>query len=414
MNKTFTAVTFICWSMLAAIFLFTGGKVSAQAKLVINGAVINISNGATLTLGDSTNIVRNGAGYIKSEGAGNSVYWKIGAGNGNTYLIPFGNETAYFPIQFGAAGGLGNGYFVFSTYPTATWKNSDQLPPGVTNVNKDGADNSAKMIDRFWQISPRGYTKNPSLSNVLFTYNNAELAAPNSITAVNLVAQRWNPALQSWNDTTLASTINTAGTTVSVAAAASDQLFNWWTLTDRAVTVNSNTTNFKAVVSNTLVLTSWQTLMEQNLDHFEVWRSKDGITFEYVGSVTAAGNSAGIKNYSFTDANPFTGVSYYQLKITDKNGAVKLSPVVSVFIDFTTGIFLTPNPAVNYISINSSSAIINSKPEAVLYSATGQMLQRITLTSTSQQLNTARLAPGVYQLVVTYNRFIQTLRFIKK
>ena len=414
MDKICRPGAFICWFLLTAMVFFTRSNVHAQVKIVINGAVIHISNGATLVMKDSAAIVRNGAGYIKSEGPGNSIYWHIGAGNGNTYLLPFGNEAGYFPLQFTAASGTGNGYFVFSTYPAATWKNSDQLPPGVTNANRDGADNSAKMMDRFWQIAPQGYTKNPSLTNLLFTYNNAELAAPNNITAANLVAQRWNPGLQSWNDITVPSAVNTAGNTVQVPIAASDQLFNWWTLTDRAVTVISNISNFKATVSNAQVFTSWQTLMEQNLDHFEVWRSKDGITFEYVGTLPATGNSAGIKNYSFTDANPYTGLSYYQLKTTDKNGVTKLSPVVSVIIDLTTGIFLAPNPAVNYITINSSSTIINSKPEAVLYNAIGQMMQKFALVSTSQQLNTAQLAPGVYQLVLTYNRYIQTLRFIKQ
>jgi len=76
----------------------------------------------------------------------------------------------------------------------------------------------------------------------------------------------------------------------------SDQLFNWWTLSDLKLSVTANIVNFKAASNNSQVLTGWQTLSEQNIDHFEVWRSKDGVQFEYVGSVTAAGNNAGINN----------------------------------------------------------------------------------------------------------------------
>ena len=135
---------------------------TAQAKLVINGAVITLTNGASLIIDnpDNTAITYNGSGYIQSEGVNNKVIWTIGPGNGNIYLIPFGNAANYFPLQFNAASGAGaNGQIIFRTYPTPTWKNSDYLPPGVTNVNSNsGADNSAKLIDRFWQINPQGYT----------------------------------------------------------------------------------------------------------------------------------------------------------------------------------------------------------------------------------------------------------------
>ena len=162
------------------------------------------------------------------------------------------------------------------------------------------------------------------------------------------------------------------------------------------------------------MLTNWQTLTEQNLDHFEVWRSKDGITFEYVGTVPASGNSTGINSYSFTDANPYTGTSYYQLKTVAKNSSFKWSAIVSVTIDITTGIFLSPNPAGSYTIINSSTAIINSKPVANLYDAKGSLLQTFILTSTSQQLNTTHLASGTYNLVISTNNFLRTLRFIKQ
>ncbi len=416
MNRIFTPPNFIRQLLLVAMLSFSCIIVCAQAKLVINGGVITINNGASLVIDNPDNmaITRTSAGYIVSEGASNNIYWTIGAGNGNTYLLPFGNTAGYFPLQFKAASGTGSGHFVFSTYPTASWKNSDNLAPGVTNTNKDGADNSAKMIDRFWQINPQGYTKNPALTNLLFTYANAELAAPNSITASNLIAQRWNPALQSWNDYVTSSVVNTGNNTVTVAAIEGNQLYNWWTLTDLAVILNATVINFKAAVNNGQVLTSWQTLSEQTLDHFEVWRSKDGVTFEYAGTVASSGNSTGISSYSFTDANPYTGTSYYQLKTVAKNSSFKWSDIVSVTVDITAGIFLFPNPASNYTIINSSNAIISSKPVVNLYNAKGDLVQTFSLTSNSQQLNTIHLASGTYSLVISTNNFLRTLRFIKQ
>src|SRR5947209_15730473 len=182
-------------SFLLLLFLLPALFLSAQSKLVINGAIISISGGAVLVIDnpDNTAIIRNGSGYIQSEGANNRVVWTIGTGNGGAYLVPFGNSANYLPLSFSAASGSSaTGQFVFSTYPTPTWKNSDFLPPGVTNVNRGSTDNSANVIDRFWQIAPQGYATKPTLTNLSVTYSDGEYAAPNTIIESGMIAQRWN------------------------------------------------------------------------------------------------------------------------------------------------------------------------------------------------------------------------------
>lgn len=122
------------WAIITLVFILIVKHTTSQAKLVINGGVITITKGAALIIDnpDNTAITNIGAGYIQSEGAGNNVVWTIGPGNGNIYTVPFGNSVNYFPLQFSAASGHGaNGQIIFSTYPTANWKNSDYLLPGV-------------------------------------------------------------------------------------------------------------------------------------------------------------------------------------------------------------------------------------------------------------------------------------------
>src|SRR4051812_12788683 len=114
--------------LMALIFSVFCLKAGAQAKLVINGGVITLNNGASLVIDNPDNnaISRNNSGYIVSEAPNNNITWSLGAGNGNVYLLPFGNAAGYFPVRFTAAGGIpGTGRFVFSTYPVNTWKNSD-------------------------------------------------------------------------------------------------------------------------------------------------------------------------------------------------------------------------------------------------------------------------------------------------
>ena len=79
--------------MLILLLTLIARHATAQAKLVINGAVITLTNGASLIIDnpDNTAITYNGSGYIQSEGVNNKVIWTIGPGNGNIYLIPFGH-----------------------------------------------------------------------------------------------------------------------------------------------------------------------------------------------------------------------------------------------------------------------------------------------------------------------------------
>ena len=388
-----------------------------QAKLVVNGGVITISSGASLVIDnpDNTAITIIGSGYIQSEGIDNKIIWNIGPGNGNTYTVPFGNAANYLPLQFNAASGIGaNGQVVFSTYTTPTWKNSDYLPPGVTNVNNGGADNSAKLIDRFWQIKPQGYTTKPTLTNLSFTYSDLEYAAPNTIAEGNLFAQRWNSSLQSWSDYVPTSSINTSTNNVNIASVNGSQLYDWWTLADQSSPLPITMVYFNATVNNKQVVTSWQTVFESNSSHFEVWRSHNAQQFEYVGRIAAAGNSNTTLDYTLTDSNPYPGISYYRLKGIDKDGAFKWSSIEKVNLDGGANIFLSPNPATSYISINAGMGAVNKKPVARLYDAKGSLLKLFTITSTYQRVDIAVLPAGTYNISISYNNEIQTLRFIKK
>jgi Secretion system C-terminal sorting domain len=401
---------------LLACSLLLSLQAAAQGRLIINGGVVAIANGANLVIDNPATdaITRLGSGYIKTEGAANNIIWKIGAGNGNTYLVPFGNAAAYLPLQFNASAGLGaSGRFILSTYPTLSWKNSDALPPGVSNVNSAGIDNSAKTIDRFWQVNPQGYTTRPSLSNLVFTYATGEILSPNTITESRLIAQRWNTVKNSWGDYIPPAVVNTIAKTVTVAAVAGDQLYNWWTLVDANAALPVSLINFKASAGNKMVFTFWQTLIEQNSDHFEVWRSKDGQQFAYAGSVPAAGNSSGISNYAFTDSMSFTGISYYRLKSVDRNGLFSWSAIVIVNMNTNTGFSVSPNPAHDFIIISSNSQLLGTHPVARLYDAGARLLQEFTIGTGRQTLNISRLPAGIYQLHISYNSYQQTLRFIK-
>jgi hypothetical protein len=404
--------------IIATIFLVNiSAAITAQAKLVMNGGIINITNGGILLIenSDNTAIIYNGSGYIKSEGLGNQVVWNIGAGNGNIYLIPFGNASNYLPIKFNASSGVGaNGRFVFSTYPTPTWKNSDYLPNGVTNINANGSDNSAKVIDRFWQIEPQLYTTRPNLTNLIFTYSDAEYSAPNNINESSLISQCWNYGTGTWNDYIPPSTINTTLNTVTVPSITGDHIYNWWTLVDASSPLPVTQVNFSATVINKKVITSWQTASEINIDRFEIYRSQDRDHFNLAGQVAAAGNSNTLLKYKFTDNEPFAGASYYKLKIIDRDGKYVWSNVVYISFSQENAIMLYPNPSRDYITLQVDNNIVDHTPMATIYDAKGSLVNSFKITSTSQQINISRLPDGNYQLIFKINNDKHTLPFIKK
>lgn len=88
----------------------------------------------------------------------------------------------------------------------------------------------------------------------------------------------------------------------------------------------------------------WVTTAEINTSHFEILRGTQPSTLEYVGRVTAAGNSNANRQYTFTDVPVASGYNYYQLKMVDKDGKYTLSDIVRINFDEMSNISIYPNP----------------------------------------------------------------------
>ena len=98
--------------------------------------------------------------------------------------------------------------------------------------------------------------------------------------------------------------------------------------------------NFQNIVLN------WSTSTEINNNYFSIERSIDGINWQIIGLVNGAGNSNGLKNYTYTDDEPNNGISYYRLKQTDFNKTFKYSNIIYVenCKDGISELSISPNP----------------------------------------------------------------------
>lgn len=87
---------------------------------------------------------------------------------------------------------------------------------------------------------------------------------------------------------------------------------------------------FKIQKNATANLIQWTMIAEINNDFFTVERTTDGITYTELGEVNGAGSSTEVHEYSFEDRNKKQVINYYRIKMTDYDGNVHYSDLISV------------------------------------------------------------------------------------
>jgi hypothetical protein len=300
----------------------------SQAQVIMNNdAYIRIGAGTYLVLdnGNANALTQTGTGgRIITEGETNLVRWNI-SNNTGTYVVPFFDDDNALEmpltVTIGSAGSAG-GRIDFSTYDGASWDNNTYRPGDVTNMNSaiGGANNSAKVIDRFWIIDAGSYTTKPN-ATLAFTYLDAEWnPAGNSITEGNMGAQRFNTPAGNWDAYTPQGTISTAGNTVVGVPANAADFFRSWTLSDVTSPLPIELIKLEGRCMDKNVVISWSTATETNNQFFTIERSGDGVKFEAIATLDGAGNSSTMRNYSYTDNGSLPAGAYYRLEQTDFDG----------------------------------------------------------------------------------------------
>lgn len=323
--------------------------VLGQAQLILNNnAWLRIDNGAWVVVENPapTGIQTMGTGgNIRSEGEFNRIRWQIRNSTG-AYVIPFTTANGVkMPLTYevtAAGSNEATASICFSTFnyggiAATNWNNDLYRPSDVTHMYNywTGApvNNSDNVVDRFWEIDPGvtgyAYGTKPSI-RLTFTYDpgaaTGDLRTGNAITSADPVgAQRFNSPSNMWGDmlpqgTFAAGAVNT----VSNADINSANFFRSWTLSNILEPLPVELLRFEAVCDKNVVRLAWTTGSESNNSHFEIERSRDGITFERIGDLQGAGNSHVPLDYVFIDDQPL-GLAYYRLKQVDFGGTSELS-----------------------------------------------------------------------------------------
>jgi hypothetical protein len=407
-------------------FILITNVVFAQARLILNnGGIVNITNNAFVVIDNpaANAITRNTAGHIISEGELNRLKWNIGT-TAASYIVPFGRGAAeYLPISFSTSGAAGAGSSLTFAMYGGNWQNTSYLPTGITNfISNYNFDNSTFSVDRFWRIEPTGYTTKPALNNLIFTYRDIEhTVANNSIIESNLIAQRYNGSLNSWDDYMPATTINSVSNTATVASLPSAQLYTWWTLVDSRFVLPIELTAFNGKCDGDKILLNWTTASESNNNYFELERSADGINFVAIEKINSQNsNSTQPLNYTTVDNQLLNGKSYYRLKQVDIDGQYSYSSLVIVnctnSVTASPVVTIFPNPVSENLTLNILG--LPGKKTIMIYDVLGQeMMNNIIMSeddNIQQVLDVSSLAKATYILRLDVNNeLFQILKFVK-
>jgi len=175
-----------------------------------------------------------------------------------------------------------------------------------------------------------------------------------------------------------------------------------WSLTnviqfDKNVPLPVKLIYFNVIAEGKKAHLSWQTGSEQNSDRFDIERSADGLHFEKIGWLKAAGNSTSHIDYNYFDQAPKKGINYYRLKEVDIDNRSEFSEIKTA--QFGDGILfaLYNNPS----NGSDLKITVNVLPSVLsVFDASGRKVKEVNITTSSNSLSVTALAGGTYLAVL--------------
>lgn len=160
----------------------------------------------------------------------------------------------------------------------------------------------------------------------------------------------------------------------------------------------------------------WITEFETNTDKFSVERSADGTRFTNLSSLSAAGFTSGRKDYQLLDSLPLTGRNFYRIRMWDKDGSSKLSPVILIERkDMFRAIVVYPNPVQSQLRVRLYQPLTGEITWRITDLQGRKVLEQKTPGNNElYQVNIGHLSAGSYLLEARFGSRVETIRFIKQ
>ncbi len=358
---------------ITADVTISGAKIPVQCS----NCVINISKGVTLTINKDLNLkntVFNGGTILANQ----SITFASDGGFNDTKVI----VAKKAGLTASGALSVTNSSFDFAGTSKATFG----APLTMNNSKMIFEDNSTfeatKVVDlKNNSILQAGDGTTTSKALIFFNggtlniYDNSRVTVANT----NNYYRNWNNYNSISNNKSYQTTNNnincgTAGkNTCDAANVYGPSTLNFAGVASSAV-LPVKLSSFSVRLNGSAAEITWTTDMELNSDRFEIERSLDGINWVKIGSVKSKGNSTIVNKYSFTEVLKLNGTVSYRLKMVDQDETSAYSAIKTLKPGSAVEMNIFPNPAVNYIVVNSND---NTNKTVQLFSLSGQMLKQV-------------------------------------
>ena len=171
--------------------------------------------------------------------------------------------------------------------------------------------------------------------------------------------------------------------------------------------------DFNATVNKNKVITNWICSQENQINNYEVEKSANAINFTSVGKVSAI-NAVASHSYTFTDNNPYSGKSFYRLRINDMSGHFQYSDIQPVYIS-SGAVNVYPNPANDLIHVNYSGGL-NANAFIRIINTQGQecVFKKLSIGSTVVSVDIRKLNSGVYVVEFVNGTEVSRAKFSKE
>ncbi|MEM6346414.1 MAG: PQQ-dependent sugar dehydrogenase [Bacteroidota bacterium] len=176
--------------------------------------------------------------------------------------------------------------------------------------------------------------------------------------------------------------------------------------------------DFRARVVETKVEIQWELASEQNVSHFEIEKSHDGLSFALLNQVKSQGNSLQSSIYQTWDPAPDYGWNYYRLKTIDHDGSVAYSEIERVSYNANEPqIKVYPNPLGQQQMLFVEMKVPEEEFIGLeIYNLAAKLLHKETAkgssTGTLVRIPAHNFGPGVYFIKFNSANWDATRRFI--
>ena len=154
----------------------------------------------------------------------------------------------------------------------------------------------------------------------------------------------------------------------------------------------------------------WKTANEQNIHHYEVFFSTDGIQYTFLRKIDAT-NASDYKTIHNQVCTLYEGKTiYYKLKMVDANGSFVFSNAITAKIKSTSTISINENPVIDYLTIKGLK-----EPGSIrIADVSGTVLYDQNVHREIVSINASFLKSGTYFLQYFNKDNASVLKFVKK